>query len=359
MLFFSFLNNDIKSCKNHPDCFCYICGECKTVDNRKSITDFVQKAYYAYFGIKLGDQDKPWALLVVCKTCVKRLRQWTSGTRQSMGFGIPMVWRESTNHVDDCYFCSINVTGVNKNKRKSLSYKSFLSAIQPVAHSTDIPIPEFKKLPDLSTDEYSDEEQHDYKVLTDVGDDDEDFACSFTPVLFDQQNLSDLIRDLSLSKESSKVLASRLKDRNLLQHGTKITFYRTRDKEFVPFFDDQLNFVFCKDIPGVLMKLGVTEYSPADWTLFIDSSKRSLKCVLLHITNIYGSIPIGHSTTLKEKYDAIKSVLQHIKYNDHQWLICVDLKMVNNKVATRNTHAFFVTGTAEIKQITGLKRTGQ
>ena len=34
---------------------------------------------------------------------------------------------------------------------------------------------------------------------------------------------------------------------------------------------------------GVLMKLGVTEYSPADWGLFIDSLKRSLKCVLLHI----------------------------------------------------------------------------
>ena len=49
----------------------------------------------------------------------------------------------------------------------------------------------------------------------------------------------------------------------------------------------------------------------------------------LHITNVYGSIPIGHSTTLKEKYDAIRSVLQHIKYNDQQWLICVDLKMMN------------------------------
>ena len=192
-----------------------------------------------------------------------------------------------------------------------------------------------------------------------------------------------MIRDLSLSKESSKVLASRLKDRNLLQHGTKITFYRTRDKEIVPFFDDQLNFVFCKDIPGVLMKLGakavvqrcsvkkvfleisqnsqentysqvfscefcviskntffhrtppvaaslgVMEHSPADWRLFIDSSKRSLKCDLLHITNVYGTIPIVHSTILKEKYDAIKSVLQRIKYNDHQWVICVDLKMVN------------------------------
>ena len=74
-----------RSCKNHPDCFCYICGEYKTVDNRKSITDFVRKAYYTYFGIKLGGQDKPLAPHVVCKICVERLRQWTSGTRQSMG----------------------------------------------------------------------------------------------------------------------------------------------------------------------------------------------------------------------------------------------------------------------------------
>ena len=246
-----------------------------------------------------------------------------------MGFGTPMVWREPTNHVDECYFCSINVTGVNKKKPKSLSYKSFPSAIRPVAHRPDIPISEFKKLPDLSIDEHSDEQQHDCKELTDVDDDEKDFACSSMPVVFDQINLSNLIRDLNLSKESSEVLASRLKDRNLLQHGTKITSYRTRDKEFVPFFDDQLNFVFCKDIPGVLMKLGVIEYSPADWRLFTDSSKRSLKCVLLHITNVFRSIPIGHSTTLKQIYDAIKSVLQHIKCNDHQWAICVDLKMVN------------------------------
>ena len=86
-----------RSCQNHPDFFCYICGEYRTVDKRKYITDFVRKEYYAYFGIILGDQDKPWAPDVVCKTCVERLRQCTSGTRQSMGFGIPIVWREPTN----------------------------------------------------------------------------------------------------------------------------------------------------------------------------------------------------------------------------------------------------------------------
>ena len=80
-----------------------------------------------------------------------------------MGFGIPMVWRQTTNHVDDSYSCSINVIGVNKKKQKCLSYKNFPSAIRPVAYSTDIPIPEFKKFPDLFIDEHSNEEQHDCK----------------------------------------------------------------------------------------------------------------------------------------------------------------------------------------------------
>ena len=104
----------------------------------------------------------------MCRTC-ETMDKWNQ-----MGFGIPMLWREPTNHVNDCYFFSINVTGVNKKKRKSLSYKSFPSAIRPVAHSTDISIPEFNKLPDLFIDEHSDEEQHDYKELTDVVDDDKD-----------------------------------------------------------------------------------------------------------------------------------------------------------------------------------------
>ena len=111
-----------------------------------------------------------------------------------------MVWREPTNHVDDWHFCSINVTGVNKKKRKFLSYRSFLSAIRPVAHGADIPMPEFKNLLDLSIDENSEEEQHDHRELPDADeDDDKDFACPPIPVLFDQQSLSDLIRDLSLS----------------------------------------------------------------------------------------------------------------------------------------------------------------
>ena len=58
-------------------------------------------------------------------------------------------------------------------------------------------------------------------------------------------------------------------------------------------------------------------------------TERSLKCVLLHNTNTYASIPIGHSTTLKEKHDSIKQVMEKINYSNHNWVICVELKMVN------------------------------
>ena len=52
-------------------------------------------------------------------------------------------------------------------------------------------------------------------------------------------------------------------------------------------------------------------------------------CVLLHNHNIYGCIPIGHSVTMKEEHGNIKLILERLKYGDYQWLICVDLKIVN------------------------------
>ena len=42
-------------------------------------------------------------------------------------------------------------------------------------------------------------------------------------------------------------------------------------------------------------------------SFFIDSSKISLKCVLLYNRNIYGCIPIGHSVTMKEEHGNIKT----------------------------------------------------
>jgi len=83
----------------------------------------------------------------------------------------------------------------------------------------------------------------------------------------------------------------------------------------LPYFTEENEIVHDNNVEGLLKNLGVFEYNPNDWRLFIVSCKRSLKCVLLHNGNAFGFIPLGHSTTLKEKYSKIKSVLDFYTTN--------------------------------------------
>ena len=50
---------------------------------------------------------------------------------------------------------------------------------------------------------------------------------------------------------------------------------------------------------------------------------------VLHNGNQLASVPLAHSTSLKENYDSVKYVLEKISYCQQKWQICVDLKIVN------------------------------
>ncbi len=65
-----------------------------------------------------------------------------------------------------------------------------------------------------------------------------------------------------------------------------------------------------------------------DWRLFIDSSKMSLKTVLLHNGNIKKSIPLSYAAHMKETYNNIKQLFRCINYGQHQWQLYGDLKVV-------------------------------
>lgn len=149
------------------------------------------------------------------------------------------------------------------------------------------------------------------------------------PKLFSQKGLSDLVRNLNLPKDGAEFLASELKNRNLLCRKTKISFYRNRDKPFRKYFseDKDLKLVYSNDVKGLINQMKANIYKDEEWRLFIDSSKFSLKAVLLHNGNKYGSIPIAHSTQIKEEYDALKQVLEKINYSEHNWQLCGDLKI--------------------------------
>lgn len=143
-----------------------------------------------------------------------------------------------------------------------------------------------------------------------------------------QGQLNDLTRDLGLSKMNAQLLASRLSENNLLSQETTYFWFRNRDEEFRKFFalDSCSSLVYCNDVKGLIEALGVP-YQPSDWRLFIDSSSRSLKAVLLNIGNKMASVPIGHSVQLTESYENIKVLINAIKYSNHNWLICGDLKV--------------------------------
>ena len=111
--------------------------------------------------------------------------------------------------------------------------------------------------------------------------------------------------------------------------GTKVTFYRKREAELLPYFESEANFVYCKDVAGLMNHMGLPKYDANDWRLFLDSSKASLKAVLLHNGNDHASVPIGHSVELNEEYDDVSFALTKMKYDEHRWPICVDLKMVS------------------------------
>jgi hypothetical protein len=86
--------------------------------------------------------------------------------------------------------------------------------------------------------------------------------------------------------------------------------------------------VYCSDVFGLMENFNI-EYDMNEWRLFIDSSKRSLKAVLLHNGSKYASVPVGHSVHLKESHENLALVPTTLNYKDHGWMICGDLKVLS------------------------------
>ena len=58
-------------------------------------------------------------------------------------------------------------------------------------------------------------------------------------------------------------------------------------------------------------------YADSDWRLFIDSSNKSLKVVLLYSGNRVSSIPVGYSISISENYNNMIVLLDSLNYNFH------------------------------------------
>lgn len=66
--------------------------------------------------------------------------------------------------------------------------------------------------------------------------------------------------------------------------------------------------VYYHNIIGLIDQFGI-EYKKQDWRLFIDSSKTSVKGVLLYNRKTYASLPVAHSVFVKETNENLNIIL--------------------------------------------------
>lgn len=283
------------------------------------------EAYKAYFKVQVGDQDKSWAPHYSCENCKRTLEGWFRGEKRSMKFAIPRIWREPTDHSTNCYFCMVDPSKRRSGKNASLvAYPDIPSSIAPVQHCTELPIPAPPERNQPSSEESgtSDFEQEDVTdpVYSASGGETKRYYPN-------QKDLNDLIRDMGLTKSNAELLTSRLKQWNLLDESVKVADQRKRHRTFAAFFSNRDGLCYCHNVSGLFDAIGIV-FNPQEWRLFIDSSSRSLKAVLLHNGNQYPSIPLAHSAHLKEDYTNVKTLLQMLKYSTHGWDVIGDFKMV-------------------------------
>lgn len=321
-------------CKE-KDSFCYICGHFVVKRNKRKRNDKFVELYRNYYEMEWIDEL--YTPNIGCSACYTSLVRWSENRNKKPKYKHPVMWFNPGEHDEsECYFC-VNKTTEAINKKKV--YNGTLHAHLPVEHRIDSPptnvYEDVSEQPadamdidvdvdnDLDIDICTDPEQPSASsyVPSHLG------AINIGPKLVTQPRLDNMCRRLELSQRKSQLLASMLKEDNLLSSEVTIISQKHRQAAYIPFFQTEGDLTFCKDINALMEKMEIN-YDVEDWRLFIDASASGLKTILLHNDNAFLPVPIAYSKVLKETHDSMRLIFEKIKYNEHKWDVSGDLKVV-------------------------------
>ena len=290
-------------------------------------TDAFRTAFKSHFGLPI--QENWFVPKIVCPTCHSALVDLLRGRRNHVAYKRPTIWREPSSS-EECYFCTSDLRGAKMQRRRLLSFgvhTTVTAAVPYAADSSEEPQGGSAATPHsmahdgaLAVTGFLDSSALDptYRPSENVDQ---------APILITQARLNDLARDLRLPKALSEFLASRLNEWNLLDRDARVCAFRFRSAQIARHFAEDDGICYCVDVAELFAALG-QRHNPDKWRLFIDSSIRSLKAVLLHNGNKLPSIPVAYSTRQRETYTCFDKLLHLIRYSSYEWRVVADLKVV-------------------------------
>jgi hypothetical protein len=175
--------------------------------------------------------------------------------------------------------------GITKKKKWTVVYPNIPSVLQPVSHGKRISVPELPKEFTIDSDDEDEGKSTSGSPEQQAYTEPQVSHCWFSapqPHILTQDELND-VHHLELSKSKAELLGSRLKKWNLLEKNVRISSFRSRHQQFVPFFRKKDDPVFY-DVDGLINALGI-KHDPLEWRLFTDCLRLRLKTVFLHNGN--------------------------------------------------------------------------
>jgi len=122
-------------------------------------------------------------------------------------------------------------SGMKRKRKQSIDYPNIPSAIRPVPHREDLPVPEPPEEYNLNSEMEEEDTEKTGPHEEEPTDPDFQGPASESPHKLTQNELNDLVGDWDLPTVKAELLASRMKQWKYLDEGVKITLYPYRKKK--------------------------------------------------------------------------------------------------------------------------------